>query len=201
MLTPYEKENITLTNRFLTTSKISAFSKANELNKLNTGKSWMVGLRVKDRIAIDIDSHDLKNLQKVHNYYTDIFQIPFAIIKTGHGYHMIQTQPVPKEKLELYRCKVVFPKMMSESCERAISKIDNFFQELKVERGNTEYTLQELQDLSKQIPQKAIAKGVCKSYGNIDILHALLGAMKGYYVIRISKKMKGETMDFVTLEK
>ena len=198
MITEYEKENTILTNRFLTTDRRKAFELRKDL-EANGGKHWLVGLRIKDRVAIDIDSHNTDNLKKVWTFYSKLYSNKFKIVKTGRGFHLIQEHKEEKELLQFSRCRLLFPFMSFHLVDELTEEVSNFFQELKKEREEKDYTLQELKDMAKLIPEKATAKGLNYSVGDIDVLHALLAIQKGYYVIRVSKKTKDETMGYYNI--
>jgi hypothetical protein len=198
MITDYEKENTILTNRFLTTNKQKAFELKNTLEAMG-GKHWLVGLRIKDRIAIDIDSHNTDNLKKVWKFYVNLYSNPFKIIKTGRGFHLIQEHKEANEGLQFARCRLLFPFMSFNLTEEITQDVINFFHELKKEREGKDYTLQELKALALLIPKKATERGLNYSVGNIDVLHALLAIQKEYYVIRVSKKTKDETMGYYNI--
>jgi hypothetical protein len=196
-LTNYEKENILLTNRFLTCSKESAFSKAQELNKLHTGKKWLVGMRIKDRIAIDIDNHDESNFKKVLWFYSRLFACEFITIKTMHGYHLLQKHVIHKDSLDLLRAKVLVPGLTSARLLEYQNAVKMYFDIEKEVTQGKDYSLQELQQRAKEKPARITEAGLNHSVGNIDVLHALLGIQRGYYVIRISKKTKDEKMELM----
>jgi hypothetical protein len=198
-LTQYEKENIILTNRFLTSSKESAFLKAEELNADANGKHWLVGMRIKDRVAIDIDSHDSANLGAVVRYYSDLFHCTFICIKTNKGFHLIQKHKEDKTLLQFSRCRILFPFMSFHLTDEITQEVNKFFEILKTDREIKQYTLKELQGRAKEIPIRAKQRGLDFSIGNIDVLHALLGIQKKYYVIRIMKKTKDEKMELITI--
>lgn len=199
MITQYEIDMTRSTNRFMTSSREKAFALAQQMQEgeKNPTRHWLVGRRIRDRIAIEIDSHDEKNLRKVVGFYTRLFENEFVIGKTLHGYHLLQKKP--QKDIELARAKVLCPGLTVEGLFAYRSTVADFFDELKENRKQKEYTLSELSEQSKKIPQLAVEYGIAYPIGEIDILHALVGVFRERYVLRISKKTPGDKMEVVKI--
>jgi hypothetical protein len=192
-MTEYEEQQTKKTNRFLTLRKDKAFALAESLNKTEvTNRMWYVGIRVYNRIVIDLDSHDEANLYKIKWFYSRMFQSEFITSITSHGYHLVTKERYTKDESQFLRCKLLIPGLPEHRLYEYLNACDTFFQQQKEERRGKEYTLTELQTHAKDMRQIITEAGLNHSVGNIDVLHALIGIQRGYYVIRVSKKSNME---------
>jgi len=157
---------------------------------------WIVGLVIRDRIVIEIDSRDIENVRKVNSFYTNLYQNPFTVIKTLHGYHLIHKQGC-KDTFDYNACRVLYPILKPQETEAYREKIYKFWQKLKQEREGKEFTKTQLQNRSKEIPGKLKESGLFCGCGEFDIVHALNGIGREKYVLRISKKTPGDCMEVI----
>jgi len=199
MITNYEIEGTMATNRFLTSNRHKAFElrKKLEVQSNDTSRHWMVGKAILDRVVIEIDTHDKENLRTIWAFYSKLYHNSFGIIKTMHGYHLVQKHQVSKELLQYSRCLVLCPFLSINQLPEYESMIEQFFNTLKEERENKEFTQKELQERSKEIPKRLKDANLDYSKGTIDVLHALIGIQKKKYVLRISKKTKDDKMELI----
>jgi len=193
-ITEYEKSETKYTNRFLTKNIKKAFLLAESLNTdtLKEGRAWRVGKVIADRVIIEIDSHDLSNLLSVYLFYSRIFG-NFHVVKTLHGYHMVQEQ-ISKE-IELDRIKVLIPDLKDSEKREYRKTLLDMLESLKNEKVSDEKigTPERLDRLRKAL----IDWGLDKHHGDIDTLHAATGIMRGKYVLRISKKTENDKMEVI----
>jgi hypothetical protein len=204
-----EITNIIKFGRFATRNKSKGFALMEELDKRSKeairtedGKQflteWRVGRVIRDRIVIEIDSLDIENARKVNAFYSNLYQIPFIARKTMHGYHLIQKQGC-KDLFDYNACRLLYPTLKPQETEPYREKLYDFWQKLKNERGDKEFTKTQLQNMAKEVPNRLKADGLFCGCGNFDILHALNGIGREKYVLRISKKTPEDTMEEVTL--
>lgn len=202
-----EISNILQYNRFATRNKAKAFALMEELDKrsreavrIEDGKQflteWRVGYVIRDRVIIEIDSHDKENMQKINDYYSNIYQIPFNVIKTMHGYHLIMKQQC-KDMFEYNACRLLYPTLKRGEEQGYREAIYNLNQKLKKEREGKEFTKYQLQAMAKEIPNRLKAEGLFCGVGEFDILHALNGIGREKYVLRISKKSIDDNMELI----
>lgn len=200
-----ELTDISQFGRFTTINKSKAFALMGELDKRSpvreeNGKryrlKYRVGQVISDRIVIDIDNHDIDNLHKVHAFYSILYQNPFSVIKTSNGYHLIQKQAC--KDFDYDACRLLNPTLKEGEEIKYREAIYNFNQKLKQERDGKEFTRTQLQNLTKEMPDRLKAEGLFSGVGAFDIVHALNGIGRCKYVLRISKKSPKDIMEVIT---
>lgn len=193
-ISKYEIEETLYTNRFATKNKLKAYGLMNKLNALTSdyGREWRVGKVIADRVVIEIDNHDNRNLLKVLGFYSRLFQDTFHVIRTLHGFHLVQRGEIDDaEKLQLYRIKVLYPGCTKKQMLKYIDDLKSMMSDIKSKEDNfemgTEERLYILRNSLKLYNLDA-------HYGDIDTLHAMVGILRGKYVLRISKKTNNDKM-------
>lgn len=197
MVNEYEKQNTILTNRFLTSSKEKAFKLAESLNLDHNGKNWYVGMRIKDRVCIDIDASGRMSIDQIQKSYETLLGFEFLRIQTAHGFHLVAKKKSDLKILQWNRCRILCPFLSFDNQVLYERMVIAFFDVQKEQRTCRDYTKEELQKNAQTVPMIARDIGIAYPLGNIDILHALLGIRKRYYVLRISKKSKDEKMEIL----
>lgn len=199
-----EIENIQAFNRFATRNKAKAFNlkerlEAKPLIREEGDKKyiteWRVGRVIRDRIVIDVDSHDRNNLNTIIKSYSNLLGLSFIVLKTENGYHLIAKEKSKDIKTDM--CLVLCPGVCV--VKNYIKAVDNFLQVLKEEREGKNFTRTQLHEMALQFPIRFKQTGLFSGYGEFDILHAVNGLMRGKYVLRISKKSKDDTIKEVKL--
>lgn len=199
-----EIKSIQAFNRFSTRDKAKAFNlkeklEAKPLIREQDGKKyiieWRVGRIIRDRIVIDIDSHDQNNLNVVLKSYSAFLNTQFHVLKTEHGYHLIAKEKSKDILTDM--CMVLCP--MVTNALKYKSAVEDFRQMLKQEREGKTFTRTQLHEMAMQFPERFKATGLFSGYGNFDILHAVNGLMRGKYVLRISKKNKEDMIEEVNI--
>jgi hypothetical protein len=84
------------------------------------------------------------------------------------------------------------PGLPQNRLQEYLKAVDMFFQQQKESRQFTTQSIQELHNHALKMPALITEAGLNHSVGNIDVLHALIGIQRGYYVIRVSKKSNDE---------
>lgn len=203
-LSDSELADISQFGRFTTINKSKAFALMEELDKRSPireekGKKYRlkyrVGQVISDRIAIDIDNHDIDNLNKVNSFYSNLYQNPFSVVKTSNGYHLIQKQPC--KDFDYDACRLLNPTLKQGEEIKYREAIYNFNQKLKEERDGKEFTRTQLQNLTKEMPDRLKNEGLFSGVGLFDIVHALNGIGRCKYVLRISKKSPDDVMEAI----
>lgn len=201
-MTLNEIENIQAFNRFATRNKAKAFNlkerlEAKPLIREEGGKTyiteWRVGRVIRDRIVLDVDSHNRHNLTTIIKLYSNLLGLSFIVLKTENGYHLIAKEKSQNIKTDM--CLVLCPGVCSPT--NYIKAVNNFLQVLKDERGGKNFTRTQLHELALQFPIKFKQTGLFSGYGDFDILHAVNGLIRGKYVLRISKKSKDDKIEEV----
>ena len=199
-----EIENIQAFNRFATRRKDKAFNlkeqlEAKPLVREENGKKyiteWRVGRVIRDRIVIDIDSHDKNNLNTILKSYSALLGLSFITLKTSNGYHLIAKEK--SKDIQKDMCMVLCPGVTNT--QNYVQAVNNFFRVLKEEREGKVYTRTQLHEMALQFPERFKATGLFSGCGEFDILHAVNGLMRRKYVLRISKKNKEDKIEEVKL--
>lgn len=196
-ISKYEIDETLYTNRFTTQSKEKAYGLMEKLNSITSdyGREWRVGKCISDRVCIEIDDHDNRNLLKVMGFYSRMLQDTFHVIKTLHGFHLIQRGEIEdKERLQLSRIKVLYPGCTSNQMVRYIDDLKTMMHDLKSREGHYEFgTDERLYILRKSL----VDYDLDTHYGTIDTLHAMVGILRQKYVLRISKKTDDDKMQVI----
>lgn len=162
--------------------------------------SWRTSMNFKDRITFDIDSHDQVNLSRVINFYSNLFDTMFNVIKSKHGYHLISVKKYSNVVEWQYNlCRVLFPILEKEQLQKYITELETFYAERKEERDQKELSRKELQDLTKDFERKFRVSGLYCGCGNFEILYAINVLMRGFYSLRISKKGKNDKPELIVV--
>jgi hypothetical protein len=175
--------------RWTTRRKDKAFHIAQRMNMIEPiiqGRKtyWTVGRVIKDRVVFDIDSKDQDNLKAVRTYLGLTTNLQYHIIETNSGYHLISKDIVTKDQRE--RAYLDF---LGTGCTHTIRD----WMELKKEnRGDKQYTRNELQDIAKQFGTDFRQAGYFKININVDLLFIVNSLLRGKSVLRISKKSKDD---------
>lgn len=183
--------------RFATRRKDKAFYLLEKLNKESLDhpriegdkkfvQEWRVGRVIRDRIVIDIDSHNLNNLNTIQRAYSCLLELDFVTLKTSNGYHLIAKSDSENWKYDV--CQILKPPIHREQVEGYIKAIKDFFEVLRLEREGKEYNKTQLHELAVQFPERFKSTGLYSGIGDFDILHQVNALVRGKYVLRISKK-------------
>jgi hypothetical protein len=192
-MTIYEEQQTIKTNRFLTIRKDKAFNLAQKLNETeNMTRKWYVGIRIYNKIVIDIDNHDAENIHRVQWFYSRLYSTEWVTVKTMHGYHLIQKGITPKTEIDLFRCNLLMPGLPKDRLQEYLKAVNSFFQQQKEEHQNEDRTINDLQAHARDMTRLITEAGLNHAVGIIDVLHALIGVQRGYYVLRVSKKSNDE---------
>lgn len=203
-MTLNEIENIQAFNRFATRNKAKAFYLKEQLEKKPLIRNendktyiteWRVGRVIRDRIVIDIDSHNNNNLNTILKSYSSLLNLNFLVLRTENGYHLIAKEKSNDILTDM--CMVLCPGVTST--KNYIEAVNTFFQVLKEEREGKIYTRIQLHEMALQFPIRFKATGLYSGYGEFDILHAVNGLLRKKYVLRISKKNKNDKIEAVKI--
>jgi len=190
--------------RFATSRKDIAFYLLEKLNKESKNhpriegnkkfiQEWRVGRVIRDRVVIDIDSHDLNNLNTIKKAYSCLLELDFVTLKTSNGFHLIAKSD--SENWQYDVCQILKPQIRRDKVEGYINAIKDFFEILRLEREGKEYTKTQLHELALQFPGRFKATGLFSGIGEFDILHQVNALVRGKYVLRISKKNASDTIE------
>ena len=183
--------------RFATRRKDKAFYLLEKLNKESLEhpriegdkkyiQEWRVGRVIRNRVVIDVDSHNLNNLNTIQKAYSCLLDLDFVTLKTSNGFHLIAKSD--SENWQYDVCQILKPQIHREQVERYINAIRDFFEVLRFERQGKEYTKTQLHELALQFPDRFKATRLYSGIGDFDILHQVNALVRGKYVLRISKK-------------
>lgn len=204
------KTIIDLNARGSTRIRAKAFWMMDNLDKMSVAREangkryitkYRVGEVIRDRIVIDIDSHNEANLHNTLHYLKGLYSSDFEVRKTSNGYHIIQKQKYDNREEWLYNaCRLLFPDMPKEWQGSYLKKVNNLFDKLKKEREGKDFTKIELQALAKEFPKRFKEAGLYKVPAGIefDVLHAVNALIREKYVLRISLKNKNDKIEVIT---
>lgn len=159
-------------------------------------QEWRVGRVIRNRIVIDIDSHDKNNLNTILRSYSCLLQLEFITLKTSNGYHLIAKSD--SEDWDYDVCQILKPILHREQIPGYINAIKEFFEVLKKEREGKEYTKTQLHELALQFPERFKKTGLFSGIGDFDILHQVNALVRRKYVLRISKKNPEDNIELVS---
>lgn len=194
--------------RFATRRKDKAFNlleKLNEESKKNPRiegnkqyiQEWRVGRVIRNRVVIDIDSHNKNNLNTVLKAYSCLLQLEFVVLKTSNGYHLVAKQDSEDWNYDV--CQILKPILHKDQVSGYINAVKGFFEVLKEEREGRTYTKTQLHELALQFPERFKKTGLYSGIGDFDILHQVNALVRGKYVLRISKKSPYDTIEQITI--
>jgi hypothetical protein len=80
------------------------------------------------------------------------------------------------------------PGLPKDRLQEYLKAVNSFFQQQKEEHQNEDRTINDLQAHARDMTRLITEAGLNHAVGIIDVLHALIGIQRGYYVLRVSKK-------------
>lgn len=168
--------------RYYTTERKKAFQAIEHLNFFeapDSPKKWRVGARVTDHIVFDLDSHDENNLKTIVMYYTKLFG-KLRTFKTNGGYHIYSDKI---EDIKYNHCRVLYPLLERDQTTRYIIEVKSWIRGQKINRR---------EDFADHVQNEFPKSGLFCGIGVFDIYFAMLPLIRGYYIVRISKKKEDE---------
>ena len=143
---------------------------------------WRVGITFSNRLVIDIDGHDEKNLKLVSIFYSTLFHDTCTIFKTLHGYWIIFSKKYEnKEDWIFDNCRVLYP-------ELSVSDFSAYlFRLLSLEGDKLNWK----PVLSIDFAAKPL---LFQGIGNFDIAFTRLSIKRERHTLRLSKKEKDDSL-------
>ncbi len=206
-----------LFNRFEANNIEKAFRTAHELNqkvepvclgfferdgKLYQRMSktvWRVGKNYDRQVVIDIDGHDVANLIFVKDFYSVVLKKQFYVVKTLHGYHLIQKEPFKTHEEWVYgNCLLLNPNLKREYVICYVKKVMDFDDSKRIK--DTEKGTQKLLGTKEDYIRDFKASGLWVGVGDFDILYNIRGIYFKKYTLRISKKKPNDKLEVISDE-
>lgn len=208
-----------LFNRFEANNIEKAFRTAHELNlkvdkpickgiiekdgkkyKLMSKTVWRVGKNYDRNVVIEIDNHDSKNLSQIYDFYKLLLGKDFHVVKTLHGYHLIQKEPYKTEQEWLYgNCLLLNPFLKIEDLTYYVKQIMAFDDSKRIK--DTEKGTQKLLGTKEDFIIDFKKSGLFHGTGDFDILYTIRGIYFKKYTLRISKKTPDDKYELIDMDK
>ena len=206
-----------LFNRFEANNIGKAFQTSHELNEMvkprlkgfvyKNGKFyrkmsktvWRVGKNYDRQVVIDIDGHDFANLLFVRDFYSLCLKKQFHVIKTLHGYHLIQKEPYKTHEEWVYgNCLLLNPNLKMEDLPSYVKKVMDFDDSKRIK--DTEKGTQKLLGTKEDYIRDFKESGLWHGIGDFDILYNIRGIYFKKYTLRISKKKPDDGFEVLSDE-
>ncbi len=169
--------------RYFTEHKGVAFKFMDEKNRIEKCNVWRVAIRIDNRICFDIDDLDINNLKTIADFYSNLFNTKFKIIKSLNGYHLISKRYKDLVQWEYDECRVMYPILEKQYLQHYKDKVRQYCKaENKRERAGTK------EEYLKDFTDKFKASGLYCGVGNFDIYFCMSVLHRGFHCVRISKK-------------
>lgn len=150
-------------------------------NNLVIKKVWRVGLSQSNRLVIDIDSHDMDNLDIVKLFYQNLLGYSFITVKTANGFWLISDKTyVDKNEWLFDNCRILNPKLLFSEYYRYKEKL---------------LTLDNKQH--KSISEDIINSDLYHGVGKFDVIFVFINIKRQICTLRISKKTPNEVMEVI----
>ena len=179
----------------ISTGKTDYFAIASERNNLEHPEKkkdkivktkWRVGVTFSNRLVIDIDGHDEKNLKLVSGYYSNIFNDTYTVFKTLHGYWIIFSKRYEDKKFWIYdNCRLLVPELSVDDYPYYLKKL------LSLEGDKLNW---------KPVSSIEFAENnkLFQGIGSFDIAFTRLSIKRERHTLRLSKKEKGDSLKLLT---
>jgi len=160
---------------------------------------WRVGRNYDRQVVIDIDHHDLANLIFVNDFYSTCLNKEFHVIKTLHGYHLIQREPYKNLEDWIFgNCLLLNPNLKMNDLPCYIKKVMVFDDSKRIK--DTEKGTQKLMGTKEDYIRDFKASGLWQGVGDFDILYNIRGIYFKKYTLRISKKKPNDRFEIISDE-
>lgn len=183
--------------RFKTNDEKKAFRFMALKNIEEKKNVWRVGIRVKNRLILDIDSKSEENLVSIKTYYEKLLQVKFRAFQTNGGYHLFSEKYKNNIQLEYDQCRILNPILEKSLFCSYQNELKRWYNE-KCKEMNCE---DEKGRMKEEGIKSFLASGLCTfpEKFDFDILFSMNVIRKGYYVLRISQKKEGDNPEEIFL--
>ena len=148
---------------------------------------WRVGLTYSNHLTIDVDDKSIENLRYVSKSYEIILGTKFRLIKTNGGFWLISTKECrDKQDFVFQNCKVLNPSLHRD-------EVESFVEQLYQIDHDTQGIFQ------KASVERILSIPGVNPRGSIDIRFNFLSVKREQSTLRISQKVKGESLEEVIL--